>query len=51
MASSTRGEHLKGAEKALGRADYVAAFMLFSLGILAPLVDPLSDIAERWRKS
>ncbi len=51
MASNTRGEHFKSAEKALKRADFIAALMLFSLGIIAPLADPFSDMVERWRKS
>lgn len=51
MARRTRAEHFAEADKALRRADMVAAFMLFSLGIVSPLVDPIPDMVDRWRRS
>lgn len=47
----TRGEFFAEARKSSRGVDFLAAFALFAAGLVAPLVDPISDIKERWRKS
>ena len=48
---TTRSEFFAEAEKLSRGIDFLSAFVLFAAGVIAPLVDPISDVKERWRKS
>ncbi len=48
---NTRAGYFEKSVGALKGLGYLSAFVLFAAGIVAPLIDPISDMAERWRKS